>query len=226
MHHKLRRRVLGRANFHLRELAGASPAHALSYMGNVAKKAEVLFAIWNEGGPGSGTTLHHILVKGGADLTPAQARSALRRDVVEGLPCRDRFEAEAMNDAFGDGSTVVEDYAPTPPEVAPHLDRLRAEAASEAAHLDELVEMANATGDLIKSGATTYEDVFKAADVIHLIWQDGSRPHGIGQLLAKGQDRLKLLVQRGEAADLNFTSIRCRDAVHAHAMRQLYGDGR
>ncbi|NNM73841.1 hypothetical protein [Enterovirga aerilata] len=226
MHHKLRRRVLDRANLHLRELAGASPAQALSYMGEVAKRAEVLVAVWNEGGPGSGTTLHHIVVKGGADLTLAQVRSALRRDVVEGLACRHRFEAEAMNDALGDGSTVVENYAPTPPEVAPHLDRLRAEAAAEAEHLDELVDMANATGDLIKSGATTYEDVFKAAEVIHLIWQDRSRPHGIGQLLAKGQDRLKLLVDSGKAADLKFTSIRCRDAVHAHALRQLYGDGR
>ena len=220
MTRKQLRRIVERANSHIGNLQGLSPEKAMAYFTPRVNGADVVYVIYQD--PDSPNSVGRILIKGRHALARARSVRSLR---IEALPARTRFEAEAINDAFGDGSTVIENYAPVPPEVAPHLDRLRAENEKKMQELDREIEQANANGDAIAAGTLTYADVF-AAEVVSLIWTDRTCPHGIGRLLAKGRGRLMLALQAGKAPVLCTTSVRCRDAEHAAALWKTLGDGR
>ena len=72
-------------------------------------------------------------------------------------------------------------------------------------------------GDAVKAFIATNELVFG-------IWQDADQPHGVGVLCIKGKADLAQVFATGEPAQLKMTTIPCREAAEAHAMRVMFGD--
>ncbi len=88
-----------------------------------------------------------------------------------------------------------------------------------------LVELANANASKL-NGFPAVRDCVDRADVAIAIWQDRSRPEGIGLLVVKGNDIVRTATAHHEAFVGNVTAIRCIDADQAHALREVIGDWR
>jgi hypothetical protein len=208
-------------NKHVQRLNDLPPDEGIAEMERIVRSAPIAFTIWPH--EGSHFLEGAILIKGGNAGRRMVRRGRLRGHVAV-LPCPHRFLAEAVNDAFGDGTTVLMENALPPPEVVPHLAKVVQQAKAEAAALDEWIEQANLNGDLVRDRVVTVKQLFEAAEVVQGIWSDPTRPNGIGRTLLKGHATLVLNVQ----ADMTSTIVNLRfaDARQAMLASALYGDGR
>lgn len=182
--------------------------------------AEMVWAVWQD--PALPHGVGTILVKGGRDARRMERRRRLKGDVAA-VPCRSRFEAEAVNDALGDGSTRITAYAAPPPEVVPHLDEAVRQRRRRDAELDEVVADGTANRGRVDAGELTVAQVFDGVDILRGVFPEGG---GMAVEALKGDGRLMLAVQSGKGFQARVAALLFRDRAEAEDARRRHGDGR
>jgi hypothetical protein len=216
MDQRLLAQLTGMANKHAQALNALPVRERMEYMRSLVGSADCAWAVFPDG-EGSGVP-HVILVKG-KRVGRRMEKSGRLKGKVTAVPCIDRFMAEALNDAYGDGSTTLSGTAQPSPEVAALL-------RANTTEMRRLVDEANRNGDLVRDGKVTVEDLFLRADVVHAVWSDPSSPGGVGKMLAKGEGRLMLISQGTKGVPTRAVALRFLDRMQAEQAWLSYGDGR
>jgi hypothetical protein len=218
------------ANRHVPRLQ-ALPESQLDYMESIITGADIVYVVWQDE-----SLLPHaigtLLIKGRKLQAKARRTGGKPKGTIDAVPCRHRFEAEALNDAFGDGSTVITDYAPPPPGVVPHLLAQRGDQNGQSLPLTELagiVEQAHRTSAMLRATDGDKIDVVQAlfdeADLVHGVWQDDTAEHGVGHMLLKGANLARDVIATGRPMSAKSQSFELCNADEGYALRTVFGDG-
>jgi hypothetical protein len=90
--------------------------------------------------------------------------------------------------------------------------------------LPALVEMANANDAIVMDGSMDpVREIVADNDVEIAIWQDVSRPQGIGLMVIKSDDVMRAAVTNQRAFRGKVAAIKCVDAEQAMALLADFG---
>jgi hypothetical protein len=84
----------------------------------------------------------------------------------------------------------------------------------------QLVNMANASDEVMDGTMEPVLDIIASNDVVFGVWQDYAEPNGVGFLVIKGENKLRDLVGTSTVRDFSVTAINCGKAEHAEALRR------
>jgi hypothetical protein len=89
--------------------------------------------------------------------------------------------------------------------------------------LKRMVDKANGNECLMDGTTRPVKKIIAEADIVLGIWQDQSKPRGIGYLFIKGADLLADVVAMGAPATYRWNAIKCVEAAQAEAARLMFG---
>jgi hypothetical protein len=96
--------------------------------------------------------------------------------------------------------------------------------ALPASFIKEIVERANENMRLIDDTTDSVKRIMDAADLVYAIWQDPTKPLGVGIRVVKGLPILGEIITTGKTETVRWQAIPCNDEAQAIALQQVLGD--
>jgi hypothetical protein len=90
--------------------------------------------------------------------------------------------------------------------------------------LQEIVDKANENRDRMDGTTATVQRIIADVELVFGVWQDASKPLGVGLHVIKGHRRLATLPAGTEPASLKWDAIPCTDAEQAMATQRVLGE--